>query len=160
MTKLSNHEKASIIEGMASYIPHAHLQGICLEEIDGERLTLKLPYRQELVGNPDTGTVHGGAITVLLDQTLGIACIVSDQVGPVMTPTLDLRIDHLGVAPAGMDIYATAWVYKATRRVVFIEGYAWCDSPDDPIAHATGTWVQMTELDISGLADLADREQL
>jgi uncharacterized protein (TIGR00369 family) len=159
MKELSLERKARIIEGMSSYIPHAQQQGICLERIEGERLTLKLPYRRELVGNPETGAIHGGALTVLLDQTLGIACIVSDEVGPVMTPTLDLRIDHLGIAPPGMDIYATAWVYKATRRVVFIEGFAYCESPDKPIARATGTWVQMAEINLSGLGEKTRGQQ-
>ena len=58
---------------MCAHITHGNLQGIRLESIDGDELTLRLPYRTELVGNPDTGVIHGGALTVLLDQTLGIA---------------------------------------------------------------------------------------
>jgi uncharacterized protein (TIGR00369 family) len=153
MPPLSSQEKAHYIERMCHYIPHARLQGICLESIDGEEVTLKLPYRQELVGNPETGVIHGGALSVLLDHTLGIATICSDKVGPVMTPTLDLRIDHLGIAPAGRDIFAAARAYKVTRRIVFVEGFAYCESRDKPIAKATGSWVLMRELDLHHLKD-------
>ena len=151
MQTLSASEKTRIIKRMCDFIPHAHLQGICLERIDGEELTLRLPYREELVGDTATGAIHGGALTVLLDQTLGIAGLCCDRVGAAMTPTLDLRIDHLGVAPAGKDILASARVYKTTRRVLFIEGFAYCESRDKPIARATGSWVVMSGLDLSGL---------
>ena len=148
MPPLTASEKARFIEKMCRFIPHARLQGICLEGIDGEEVTLRLPYRDELVGNPETGAIHGGALSVLLDHTLGTAGICCDAVGAMMTPTLDLRIDHLGMAPAGRDIFATARVYKVTRRVLFIEGFAYCESRDRPIARATGSWVLMPELDL------------
>jgi uncharacterized protein (TIGR00369 family) len=148
---LSHSEKETLIKKMSRFIPHASLQGIHLEKIEGESVTLRLPYRDELVGNPETGAVHGGALTVLLDHTLGTAGICCAQVGAVMTPTLDLRIDHLGVAPAGRDILATAWVYRATSRVLFVEGFAYCENPEKPIAKATGSWVLMPELDLNAL---------
>lgn len=151
MSTLSASDKTRLVEQMCRFIPHAHLQGICLERINGEELTLRLPYRQDLVGNPDTGVIHSGALTVLLDQTLGIAGICCNQVGASLTPTLDLRIDHLGVAPAGRDILATASVYKVTRRVLFISGFAYCESPEKPIARATGSWVVMAEMNLHEL---------
>jgi uncharacterized protein (TIGR00369 family) len=147
MPKLTHREKVRAIEAISRRIPHANLLGICLEGIDGEELTMKMPYREELVGNPETGAIHGGALTVLLDQTLGIASICCDQVGPILTPTLDLRIDHLRVAPARRDIYAVGRVYRVTRRIVFVEGFAYCESRELPIARATGSWVLMSEID-------------
>jgi uncharacterized protein (TIGR00369 family) len=147
MRRLSHSEKVRAIEAISEQIPHARLLGICLERIDGEELTMKMPYRDELVGNPQTGAIHGGALTVLLDQTLGIASVCCDQVGPMLTPTLDLRIDHLGVAPAGRDIFAVGRVYRVTRRIVFVEGFAYCESRERSIARATGSWVLMSEVD-------------
>ena len=149
--RLSDIEKARIIERMCNFIPHCRHLGIRLEQVVGEELTLRLPYRPELVGNPDTGVIHSGVLTVLLDQTLGKASICCDQVESMITPTLDLRIDHLGAAPAGQDILACAKVYKATRRILFVVGFAYSQSRDEPIARATGTWVQMRELNLEGL---------
>ena len=151
MPARSDSEKSRIIERMCSFIPHCMLLGIRLEQVIGEEVTLRLPYRSELVGNPETGVIHGGALTVLLDQTLGTAGICCDRVGTMITPTLDLRIDHLGAAPAGLDILACARVYKATRRILFVEGFAYTQSRDEPIARATGSWVQMPELDLDKL---------
>ena len=151
MTTLSNSEKARIIERMCLFIPHCKQLGIRLEQVVGEELTLRLPYRPELIGNPYTGVIHGGVLTVLLDQTLGTASLCCDRVETMITPTLDLRIDHLDTAPAGQDILACARVYKATRRILFVEGFAYCQSRDEPIARATGSWVQMPELSLDKL---------
>lgn len=151
MSALSDSEKAHIVERMCNFTPHCKQLGIRVEQVVGEELTLRLPYRPELIGNPDTGVIHGGVLTVLLDHTLGTAGICCDQIETVITPTLDLRIDHLGTAPAGLDILACARVYKATRRILFVEGFAYCQSRDQPIARATGSWVQMAELNLDQL---------
>lgn len=154
MTRLSNREKSELIGKMCRYIPHARYQGIQLVEVAGDEITLCLPYRQELIGNPDDGAVHGGALSVLLDHTLGVCSIAHPDVGAHLTPTLDLRIDHLGVAPAGKDIYAAARAYRVTRRIAFVEGLAWVDCRDRPIARATGSFVAMRDVDLQQI--LAD----
>jgi uncharacterized protein (TIGR00369 family) len=133
---------------MCHYIPYAHHLGIHLVSVDGDEVTLCLPYRDELVGNPDNGALHGGALTVLLDHTLGVAGIANDDVGPHITPTLDLRIDHLGVTPPRRDLYAAARAYRVTRRIAFVEGCAWVESREQPVARATGSWVIMREVDL------------
>ena len=42
-------------------------------EFGNGRGRMRLPYSAQLVGNPDTGVVHGGVITALLDQACGMA---------------------------------------------------------------------------------------
>ena len=151
MPVLSNSQKYNLVTIMNDHIPHAALLGIQVERIDGEELTLKLPYQTALVGDFDAGTIHGGVLTVLLDQTLGMATVCCDATEPSVTPTLDLRIDHLSVAPPGMDVFASARVYKATRKILFVEGYAYCESKENPIARATGSWVRIADVDLSWL---------
>jgi uncharacterized protein (TIGR00369 family) len=153
---LTQDEKYRIIDQMTRFIPHGSELGIRLEAIDGEEVTMRLPYRSELVGNIETGAIHTGALTVLLDHTLGIAGICCDKVEATMTPTLDLRIDHLRTAPPGRDIMATARVYRVTRRILFVEGFAWCESKDEPVARAVGSWVLMRELSVGKLMPAAD----
>lgn len=151
MPVLSNSQKYNLVTIMNDHIPHAALLGIQVERIDGEELTLKLPYQTALVGDSDAGTIHGGVLTVLLDQTLGMATVCCDATEPSVTPTLDLRIDHLSVAPPGMNVFASARVYKATRKILFVEGYAYCESKENPIARATGSWVRIADVDLSWL---------
>ena len=148
MTRLTHQEKTDLLARMCHYIPYARHLGIHLVGVEGDEVTLCLPYRDELVGNPDNGALHGGALTVLLDHTLGVAGIAHDDVGPHITPTLDLRVDHLGITPPGRDLYAAARAYRVTRRVAFVEGFAWVESREQAVARATGSWVIMREVDL------------
>ncbi len=151
MSTLSTDEKFRVIEKMNAFIPLAREFGVTVDSVEGEELTLRLPYSDLLVGDSAKGTLHSGALTVLLDQTLGLSAVCSDKTKPALAPTLDLRIDHLGIAPPGKDILATASVYRATSKVFFVEGVAYCESRDKPIARALGTWVRVGDVNMDWL---------
>lgn len=151
MTRLTDQEKIDLLVRMCDYIPYARHLGIHLVSVVGDAVTLCLPYRDELVGDPGNGALHSGALTILLDHTLGIAGIANDEVGPHLTPTLDLRIDHLGVTQPGRDLYATARAYRVSQRIAFVEGTAWVVSREQPVARATGSWVIMRDTDLQAL---------
>ena len=116
------------------------------------RTVMRLPYSPQIVGNPDTGVVHGGVITGLLDHACGMAVgtglgvIITDPAKRASTgyATLDLRIDYMSAAKPGADIFVLGECVKITRQIVFARGRAYQDSADDPIATATGTFM-MTE---------------
>lgn len=148
---LSLDQKLRLVTLMNAHIPHAALLGIRVDSVVGEELTLKLPFQDALIGDAEAGTLHGGLLTVLLDQTLGLATLCTDLGEPSVTPTLDLRIDHLRIAPAGMDVYASARVYRSTRKILFVEGVAYCESRERPIARAFGSWVRVADVDLSWL---------
>ncbi len=154
MNSLTFEEKLRLIKQMGAFIPHSSGLGVELHSIEGSELTLRLPYQQQLVGDAETGVLHSGALTVLLDQTLGLSAVCSNDIAPSVTPTLDLRIDHFGIAPPGADIFATGKVLRATRKILFVDGYAWCDSPDKPIARATGTWVRVMDIDLEWIKSI------
>lgn len=154
MNSLTHEEKLRLIKKMGAFIPHTSGLDVELHSIEGGELTLRLPYQQQLVGDAETGVLHSGALTVLLDQTLGLSAVCSNDIVPAVTPTLDLRIDHFGIAPPGSDIFATGKVSRATRKILFVDGYAWCDSPDKPIARATGTWVRVMDIDLEWIKSI------
>ncbi len=120
------------------------------------RSTMRLPYAPHLVGNPDTGVVHGGVITGLLDHACGMAvgsalgALSSTAGGMRGIATLDLRIDYLKAAKPGADITVIAECVKITRQIVFARGRAFQASEDDLIASATGTFI-ITELRSGGI---------
>ena len=122
-----------------------------VEAVPGRSL-MRLPYAAHIVGNPDTGVVHGGVITGLLDHACGMAVgtglgvIITDPAKRASTgyATLDLRIDYMSAAKPGADIFVLGECVKITRQIVFARGRAYQDSADDPIATATGTFM-MTE---------------
>lgn len=109
---------------------------------DAEGMTLVLPYSTRIIGNPQTGAIHGGALTTLMDTTCGMAtlCVLPQF---EVCPTLDLRIDYMHPTKAGLDIYGHAHCYRVTRDVIFTRGMAYQDDPDQPIAQVVGTFMRL-----------------
>ena len=125
-----------------SALRHCQVLGLQVHTASAEGLTLRLPYSQHIVGNPDSGVIHGGAITTLMDTTCGISTV---RVLPEfeICPTLDLRIDYMHPAEPGKDVFGFAECYRVTPHVIFTRGYAYQDDPAQPIAHVVGAFMRM-----------------
>ena len=112
MSQTPNDLLKSLFEGQGD---NAFIQALGAEITDAVpgRTTMRLPYSQKLVGNPDTGVLHGGVITGLLDHAcgmavgsaLGLAAGNVDRSQISSFATLDLRIDYLKAARPGADIF-------------------------------------------------------
>lgn len=125
-------------------VPHNRALGITILEMTTGITTFKLPYDAKLVGNPETGVLHGGAITALLDAASGAAVFAAlTQWVPIAT--LDLRIDYLKPAEPHRDVLARAECYKLTKNVAFTRAVAFHDSADKPIASSVGTFMISTK---------------
>ncbi len=113
-------------------------------QADGS-ITIRTPWAEHLVGDPDTGVVHGGVITAMLDNACGRAVHAAqelsgnDSEGAIAT--LDLRIDYMSGAEPHLDIFANARCYRMTRNIAFVSGTAYTDSPQDPIATCVGAFM-------------------
>ncbi|MCW5656884.1 MAG: PaaI family thioesterase [Burkholderiaceae bacterium] len=94
---------------------------------------IRAPSDPRMIGNPETGVVHGGVITALLDSCYGLAIFVRMNKLRAMA-TLDLRIDYLKPATPGRDILGGAVCYKLGHELAFVRGAAYHDSAEDPIA--------------------------
>jgi len=113
-----------------------------VERADEDGLVLRLPYSDQIVGNPVTGVIHGGAITTLMDTCCGIStvCYLPEF---EICPTLDLRIDYMHPAEPGKPIFGFAECYRVTPTVIFTRGIAYQDDREQPIAHVVGTFMRM-----------------
>jgi uncharacterized protein (TIGR00369 family) len=128
------------IRGFAADIAHSRALGIQVLEVTRDHVVYHLPYDLRFVGNPETGVLHGGAITALLDGSSGTS--VFGRLGGLhRIATLDLRIDYLRPAEPGKGVTARASCYKLTRNVAFTRAVAYHDDPNDPIAHSVGTFM-------------------
>ncbi|HUJ03543.1 MAG TPA: PaaI family thioesterase [Rhizomicrobium sp.] len=113
-----------------------------LVEIGRERALTRVPYSLKLVGDPDTGVVHGGVITGLLDHTSGMA-VMGVLREPMPIATLDLRIDYMKPAVPGEDIVAECHCLKVGHDVAFVRGAAYQSDASNPVAICTGTFMLM-----------------
>ena len=100
-------------------IPHLRELGIAVTEVAPGHLTLRLDYQESLIGHPETGLLHGGAITVLLDTVNGLA-VLTALPAPAPMATLDLRIDYLKPA-FGDAVTAVARVRRHGRTIAVID---------------------------------------
>jgi uncharacterized protein (TIGR00369 family) len=125
---------------MSESVPHNHELGLSVVGLGKAEATVRLPYSDKLVGNPETGVLHGGAVTTLIDATCGIA-VYMKLARLVRIATLDLRIDYLHPATPGSDLLAHAECYKLTRAVAFVRALAHHGDPGNPVASAQGTFI-------------------
>ncbi len=121
-------------------VPHNRALSLRVADYRPEHLSLALPYREDLVGNPETGVLHGGCITSLIDATCGGAVILS-LAAPRRIATLDLRIDYVRPALPHQEVICDAHCYKVTRHVAFVRASAHHGEKANPIATASGTFV-------------------
>ncbi|MFP3944248.1 MAG: PaaI family thioesterase [Alphaproteobacteria bacterium] len=125
---------------MLDGVPHAMALGFKLVDLRRDHAIVKVPYREELIGNPETGVIHGGVITSLLDNTSGLAVICAlDELWP--TATLDLRIDYMRPARPHTDVFAHAHCYKVARSIAFVRAAAYEETEEDPVATSHGAFM-------------------
>lgn len=136
--------RSNVIRGLTAGIPHNVALGIECLELGEAKSMFVLRYDPKLVGNPDTGTIHGGAITALLDTTSG-AAVFAAITGWRPIATIDLRIDYLRAAVPPRDVIARAHCYKVTRNVAFVRAVAFHDDEADPIATSAATFMLGTK---------------
>lgn len=132
-------DKARLAKQFISGLPYARALALEMEEIGEGHAVISMPYSEDLVGDPTTGVVHGGAVSGLMD-TAGGAAVMSHPSCPAGTATIDLRIDYMRAAMPGQRIVARAEVYHITRSVAFVRAVALDDDTDSPVATATGAF--------------------
>lgn len=113
---------------------HGFMRWLDLEITDAGdgRAVLELPYREEL-GNPDTGSIHGGLLATLVDTASGMAIQTSfDELGQTGLTTTDMSLSY--VRPARSDVRAEAEVVRV------------------------GGSMAVTEVEVSGVAPSGERK--
>ena len=138
---MSDNEQIRLIaSAMNEGSPQAKALGFTTLEIGDAVAILKVPYRPEIVGDPETGVIAGGVVTTLLDHASGQAVHTSMDTWTSIA-TLDLRIDYMRPAEPGLDVLARAHCYKVTRSVAFVRALAYDETPDDPVAAASAAFM-------------------
>lgn len=125
---------------LLSGLPHGKEIGMRVYSEEKGKALVSIPYDPRLIGDPETGVIHGGVVTTLLDSGCGIAAISkTGLVGNIAT--LDLRIDYMRPSKPGRAIKADCECYRVTRSVAFARGVAYDDDPSDPVATAAGAFM-------------------
>jgi uncharacterized protein (TIGR00369 family) len=125
---------------LARRIGHGRALGLEFKGAGDNWAELALPWREELVGVPETGVLASGAIVSLVDTASGTSVWVTlDRFTPIVT--VDLRLDYLRPALEGETIVARCECVKVTRRIAFVRGVAHGGDEFRPIALSAATFM-------------------
>lgn len=123
--------------------------GIEVAALDQGDCLLRMPYLDFMIGNPETGVVHGGVVTTLIDTACGMAVFSAlRKLGPIAT--LDLRIDYMKPSTPGETMLAHAEVQRMTTNIGFVRAAAYHHDENDPIATAAASFMLATKTSHAG----------
>lgn len=134
------YDTADTAARMSMFVPHAKALGMTLESMESGRGSMSMAWREDLVGDPETGVIASGAVTALMDHTCGLA-INSAADSPMPIATLDLRIDYMRPAAPRTGITCEAHCYRLTRSIGFVRAEAWDVDRGDLVATAQAAFM-------------------
>ncbi len=132
-------EKTEMARRFTEAIPYAKALGMTFTAIGDGVAAMQMPFDERFIGDPQTGVIHGGAVSALLDTCSG-AAVISHPSNPGATATIDLRIDYMRAATPGQALRARAECYHITRSVAFVRATATDDDDENPVATASGAF--------------------
>ncbi|HEX7945991.1 MAG TPA: PaaI family thioesterase [Phenylobacterium sp.] len=140
MSEPPTYDTAPLAARMTEFVPHAHALGLTLLAVGDSRGSMRVEWREDLVGDPDSEVIASGVVTALIDHTCGLAINAAFDM-PQPIATLDLRIDYLRPAAPRAGVTCEAFGYKTTRSIGFVRAEAWDVDRGDLIATAQAAFM-------------------
>ncbi len=113
---ISDERRALLRSVFEDGIPYNRFLGLRVESLARGACTLRVPWREELLGDTLRAAVHGGVTSMLVDTAGGAACFTMLDREEDRISTVDLRVDYLRPGTAG-DLWCTAEIVRMGNRV-------------------------------------------
>ena len=137
-------DRLELCRRFVATVQHSTNLGIEVLETGEDRVRCRMPWRAELVGNPETGVIHGGAVFAFLDQVGGLANACAIYPDYEITPTIDFRLDHLRPAESGRAVIGDGVCYRLSSQVAFVRVTAFAEGlEEEPVATGLATYMRM-----------------
>ncbi len=127
---MSNKSTPNPFEKIESSIPFHHWLGLKVVQYEKGKVTCRLPFKEEFIGNFVSGFYHGGVLSGALDAVAGTTA--ASEIYPDKTmdrlSTMDIRVDFMKPV-LGKDIHIHGEVRSSGKRSIFVR--MWVTYPDD-----------------------------
>lgn len=115
-------------------LPYARFLGL-QTQLNGDDLTVVMPFADHLIGNPMLPALHGGSTAALLEMT-AVAQVALSYPRLRLPRPINVTVAYLRSGRPS-DVFAQARISKAGRRVAYVTAEAWQQGRDQPIAVLT-----------------------
>ena len=122
------------LQTMLSAIPYARYLGLSVQR-DGADVVLRMPFREDLVGNARLRAVHGGALGALLEFA-AICQLMTVAELKAFPKIVNITAEYLRGAQPELDTFARATVTRHGRRVANVRAIAYQSDASKPITAA------------------------
>ena len=125
---------------MEDFIPFNRFLGLKVIDVQKGFVRMEIPFRDELVGDPQRPALHGGVMSALADTAGGMAVWSKIDDERSRVSTIDLRVDYL--RPGKLEtLVAEAQVVRLGNRVGVADVRLFHPAkPEDTVATGKGVY--------------------
>ncbi|SRR5690554_4354655 len=138
-------DKISMIKyAIEELVPIHKALGLEVAEVSEEKLTLKIPYSNMVIGDSRSNRWHGGILSLAMDVTGGLCGINTFESINDKITTIDLRVDYLE-APAAEDLYIDGKIARLGNKILVTKMKAYHKSNPKVLAEGKGVYYILRE---------------
>lgn len=124
---------------MEKVIPFHQVLGLQLLDMREGFASIRIPFRQKLVGDPRTNRIHGGVISTAMDAAGGAAGITTLSGTDDLIATVDIHIDYLHPGRPE-DIIVEGRIVRNGKSIIFTQMTARHEGNDKILAQARAVY--------------------
>ncbi|MEM6803842.1 MAG: hotdog fold thioesterase [Bacteroidota bacterium] len=127
-------EKEDLLKKIAEEaIPFHKFLGVEVLELKDGFCKIRIPLREEIIGDPRFKRWHGGVIATAMDSAGGMVAMMTLASGKEKVATIDLRIDYLrGTSPT--DLVVNGYLVRSGNRVIAARMEAYQENEEKLVA--------------------------
>ncbi|BDU73955.1 PaaI family thioesterase [Mesoterricola silvestris] len=121
--------------------PYVDLLGVVLHPQVEAGPILRMPFRDELIGNPRLPAIHGGVLAGFAETVMFMHLVAtSAPMLPAIPKAVDFSIDYLRPARP-VDTFGQGITIRLGNRVSLVQASLWQEDPQRPVAATRGHWL-------------------
>lgn len=142
MSDIAAHLRAAAagdLDALVACIPYAVYLGIDVVGVEpgddaARERRYRMPFRDDLIGNPRLPALHGGTVAGFLELAMQLEVLISQDQQRIPY-SVDFAIDYWRAA-GPHDCFASCRLIRSGRRIAQVQAECWQHERDRPVAFA------------------------